>query len=78
MDLSIYRRFYFAALLCSLAHSPAHAEVVSGSARILDGDTISLGSTLIRLHGIARQRTDKTAVVPVAKSTTVAHLQKTS
>lgn len=52
MDLSIYRRFYFAALLCSLAHSPAHAEVVSGSARILDGDTISLGSTVIRLHGI--------------------------
>ena len=35
MDLSIYRRFYFAALLCSLAHSPAHAEVVSGSARII-------------------------------------------
>ena len=39
-------------LLLLSIQNPAHAESITGSARVLDGDTISIGVDVIRLHGI--------------------------
>jgi endonuclease YncB( thermonuclease family) len=41
------------------AGSPAHAEDLSGVARIVDGDTIALGETRIRLQGIDAPESDQ-------------------
>jgi endonuclease YncB( thermonuclease family) len=39
-------------LLCLIPFLPAHAADLTGKARIVDGDTIWIGKTKIRLHGI--------------------------
>jgi endonuclease YncB( thermonuclease family) len=39
-------------LLCFISFFPAHAADLTGEARIIDGDTIWIGKTKIRLHGI--------------------------
>ena len=44
-------RLIFALLILTLLPSPAHADV-TGKPRIVDGDTIHIGNTKIRLHGI--------------------------
>lgn len=42
----------FLALFFLLPMAPAFAQDISGKARVVDGDTIYVGSTKIRLHGI--------------------------
>jgi endonuclease YncB( thermonuclease family) len=39
-------------LLLTLLSLPAHADDLTGKPRIVDGDTIEIGGTKIRLHGI--------------------------
>ena len=43
---------YFAWALIALAASPALADSLSGSPRIVDGDTLEIGLTTLRLQGI--------------------------
>ena len=40
------------ASLCALPTVAVSAAEVTGSARVLDGDTIEIGSTKVRLYGI--------------------------
>ena len=44
-------RLLLALLIITLLPSPAHADV-TGKPRIVDGDTIHIGKTKIRFHGI--------------------------
>lgn len=39
-------------VILSLYVSAAHAQVIVGHARVVDGDTVVIGKTTIRLHGI--------------------------
>ncbi|MEO1020146.1 MAG: hypothetical protein AAFY56_21030 [Pseudomonadota bacterium] len=34
------------------SHSSTSADTISGTARVIDGDTISVGATIIRLEGL--------------------------
>jgi len=60
------------ALLIALAllAAPAHAETVVGKPRIVDGDTLEIGQTMVRLHGIdapeAGQTGGKGAIAAIA------------
>ena len=52
MDRSTCGVLWLLPLLLLSIQNPVHAESITGSARVLDGDTISIGSDVIRLHGI--------------------------
>ena len=45
-------RLAIAAILLQVLSSPAHAETLSGQARVVDGDTFIISSQRIRLNGI--------------------------
>ena len=44
--------FKLALVAFLLATSPALAETVTGTPRIVDGDTLEISGTMIRLHGV--------------------------
>jgi len=46
-------------LLVAVTHSPACATEISGTPRIVDGDTVEIGQTKIRLLGIDAPETDQ-------------------
>ena len=47
------------ALLACLVFSPAYAADLTGVPRIVDGDTLAIGSTKFRLQGIDAPETDQ-------------------
>ena len=46
------KRYLYALLLLSVTPGISLAQDISGKARVVDGDTLYIGSTKIRLHGI--------------------------
>ena len=50
--MGFLRLIIFALSLSVLIHAQASPTVISGAARVLDGDTLVIGSAVIRLHGI--------------------------
>ena len=46
-------------VLAWLTYSPAHATDVRGVPRIVDGDTLAIDSTKVRLEGIDAPETDQ-------------------
>jgi endonuclease YncB( thermonuclease family) len=53
-------RFFVACLTFLLFASIAHADI-TGKARVVDGDTIHINQTKIRLHGIDAPEMDEIA-----------------
>ena len=51
---------FFCAAMAVLAPAVASAEVVTGSARLVDGDTLEVRGQIIRLHGIDAPETGQT------------------
>ena len=45
-------RLLFAVLVIALATTATHATEIKGRARVIDGDTLWLGSIKVRLNGI--------------------------
>ena len=58
---------YLVILLALLIYTGAHGADVSGPARIVDGDTIVVGDTRIRLEGIDAPETDQICLDPKGK-----------
>src|SRR4051812_12239262 len=54
--------------LAALFITPCHAEAVSGAARVVDGDTIEIGSTKVRLYGIDAPESAQTCTGPLGKA----------
>ena len=53
-------RMLFAMLTLILVAVPTHAEDITGKPRVIDGDTIEVGSVRVRLHGIDAPETRQT------------------
>jgi len=53
-------RLLLALLIITLLPSPAHADI-TGKPRIIDGDTLHINQTKIRLHGIDAPEMDEIA-----------------
>jgi len=53
-------RLLHALLIITLLPFPAHADI-TGKPRVVDGDTIHIGKTKIRLHGVDAPEMDEIA-----------------
>ena len=54
----IFKNFYFFIFFFIFTYS-AYGEIISGKAKVIDGDTISINSSKIRLHGIDAPELDQ-------------------
>jgi len=51
-------------LICGLAALPAAAQDVRGTVRVIDGDTLEVGGTRVRLHGVDAPELDQRCTDP--------------
>ena len=54
----IFKNFYFFIFFFIFTYS-AYGEIISGKAKVIDGDTISINNSKIRLHGIDAPELDQ-------------------
>lgn len=58
----------FAAALIALASSPAHAEKLTGTATVIDGDTVEIHGVRVRFHGVDTPESSQECTRPDGKT----------